>query len=131
MALLTSPKIVQPIQNVQDLMAAWFLTWGTQQDSDIAEVIVNDKWSDLAKLRPKMEYMDFEKKREWIYAQADNAHFGWIGGQEEIKYFISKDYLAEKVCTLHIAREMLYRTEVFFAFNLNTNDATITKFNEA
>ena len=66
-AVLTFPKIVQPIQTVQDLMSVsinfyqlnlykcllvlnslivqdWWISWATQRDSDISEVLKFDKW---------------------------------------------------------------------------------------
>lgn len=122
---------MQPIHNARDLMEAWWIDWGVQKDSQIAEVLKFDKFSPLAKLAPQMQFRDWEKDKEWIKDKAGNSHYAWIATQEELKWIISRDYLESKdeLCRLHLAADMVYRSPVYFAFAPNSENQLITAFN--
>jgi len=115
-ACLTFPKIFQPIQNAQDLLNGWFMDWATQYGGAIEEVTKTEKYQSIIKLRPQMLYYDFEKNKQYIFDEVGGDSLAWIGMDEEIRHYVSVDYLEGGVCRLHKARDDVYRAPVYFAF---------------
>ncbi|KAI1287992.1 Glutamate receptor ionotropic, kainate 3 [Halotydeus destructor] len=128
-AVLTFPKVMQPIQNVRDLTSDWWISWATQKNSDISEVLEHDKWSDLAKLKEGMQYLDWDTDKNMIIRKAGDQKLAWIASDEQIKHIVSTNYLSTNICTLHLAMETIYRTQVHFLFNKNIGIETVKNIN--
>lgn len=125
-ACLTFPKILQPIQNAEDVAKAWFLKWAVQENSPVAEVVKIEKYQPIALLAPKMRFMDMDKEQKYIFDEVGDDSLVWLGAEEEIKYFVSLDYLGpnwehkyDGLCRLHKAKDDVYRAPIYFPFHKN------------
>lgn len=127
-ACLTFPKVLQPIQNAQDLLNAWFMDWATQVHSQIQEVAGIEKYQPIKLLRRELEYMDFDRNREWIFEEVADDDLAWLGLDEEIRHYVSVDYLTTGVCHMHPAKDDVYRTPVRFAFAKGIDKGSIEAF---
>ena len=128
-ACLTFPKIFQPIQNVNDLLRAWFMDWATQVNSPLQVITMTETFQPIARLRGEMYYMDFESHKNYIFDEVAADSLAWVGMEEEVKYHVSTDYLSGKVCRMHHAKDAVYRAPVYFAFRPDYDQAMINAIN--
>jgi hypothetical protein len=129
-ACLTFPKIFQPIQNVQDLLNGWFISWATQLGGTLQEVTNIEKHQPIHRLAQGMKYYDFEKHREYVLDEVGHDSLAWIGLDEQVKYYVSVDYLTRGTCRLHKAKEDVYRAPVYFPFRIDFETELIKAINE-
>uniref|UniRef100_A0AAN0N6H9 Ionotropic receptor 93a n=1 Tax=Polyphagotarsonemus latus TaxID=1204166 RepID=A0AAN0N6H9_9ACAR len=109
-ALLTFPKIIQPIENVEDLLSYhWTMDWAIGKGTQIEEVLKTLKYGQLTKLKPEMNYLDFEKNREKIFEKVASGSLGYIMSEHEARYWISKKYNEQNWCGMFVAKEPIYR----------------------
>ena len=128
-ACLTFPKVFQPIQNAQDLLNAWFMSWATQEGGTLEEVTKIEKYQSIAQLRPGMEYYDFERYRNFIYDEVGHDSLAWIGLAEQVRHYVSTDYLTRGVCRMHRAKDDVYRAPVYFVFRNDFGKELVTEIN--
>ena len=111
-ALLTFPKIIQPIETVDDLMSYWSMNWATGQGTQIQEVLGTLKYGDLTKLKPKMKFMDFEEERVKIFKTIANGDLGFLMPENEARFWVSKEFRERKWCGMFVAKEPVYRASL-------------------
>lgn len=112
MALLTFPKIIQPIENVDDLMSYWSMNWAVGQGTQIQEVLTTLKYGELVKLKPKMKLMDFEKDREKIFEEIASGELSFLMPEQEARLLVSKEYRERRWCGMYVAKEPVYRASL-------------------
>lgn len=111
-ALLTFPKIIQPIENVDDLMNYWSMSWAAGKGTQIQEVLTTIKYGELTKLKPKMKFMDFEEDRSKIFKSIASNDLAFLLPENEARYWVSKEYREKKWCGMFVAKEAIYRASV-------------------
>lgn len=83
-----------------------------------------------------MKYMDIHspRTRAYIFDEVGDDSMVWLGMDEEVKYYVSIDYLGlnwehkdDGTCRLHKAREDVYRAPVYFPFNKKFDEGTPRK----
>lgn len=111
-ALLTFPKIIQPIQNAQDVKNSWGISVGASTDSSIAEMIPIIKYSDLAIIRDDVKYYDFNKERDEIFEDISDGDLAYIMKEYEARYWVTTEFTRTGFCGMHVAKDALYRTPV-------------------
>lgn len=132
-ACLTFPKVYQPVQNVQDLLAGWFMDWATQTGSQIEVVTKTEKYQQIKLLKPEMEYWDFDRNKEYIFKEVSRDYLAWVGYKEEIRHWVSVDYLKTdypQTCRMHQAVDDIYRAPVHFVFNKDFPQEDIDLINQ-
>lgn len=128
-ACLTFPKIFQPIQNVHDLLRAWFMDWATEIHGPIQVITEHEKFWPIALLKRGMEYMELNSNKEYIFDEVASDSLAWVAMEEEVKYYVSTDYLTGGVCRMHHAKDDVYRAPVYFAFRPDYDKAMINSIN--
>ena len=128
-ACLTFPKIFQPIQNAGDLLRAWFMDWATEINSPIQVLTQHEKYQPIALLRKGMLYWEGQRWLKYIFDEVSADSLAWIGMEEEVKYYVSTDYLSGGVCRMHHAKDAVYRGPVYFAFRKGFDEGFIKAIN--
>ena len=111
-ALLTFPKIIQPIETVDDLLSHWSINWAAGQGSQVQEVLQTVKYGELTKLKSKMKFMDFENDRVKIFKAIASNDLAYLMPEIEARYWVSKEYRQRRWCGMFVAKEPVYRTSV-------------------
>jgi len=111
-ALLTFPKTLQPIQNVQDLTSSWYMKWGVSLPSEIAEMVGYAKSGDLTSLKKKMRYYNFEQQKKEIYDSITDGSLGYLMKQYEANYWISSEFTRSKFCGMHMTNDAVFRSPI-------------------
>ena len=111
-ALLTFPKIIQPIQNIRDLHNAWYMKYGTTRGTALEEIIRDSKYGDIALIKRRMRYFDFETERHDIFEDIADGDLGYLMVEYEARYWVSQEYISKGVCSMHVSSEAVYRAPV-------------------
>ncbi|XP_025018417.1 ionotropic receptor 93a-like [Tetranychus urticae] len=111
-ALLTFPKIIQPIQNAEDLANTWGVSAGAAASGALHEMIQILEYSELSLLRDKMSYYDFEKDKYKIFDEISSGSLGYLMTEYEARYWVSTEYTRTGVCGMHVARDAVYHTPI-------------------
>lgn len=128
-ACLTFPKIFQPVQNAKDLLRQWFMDWATQIHGPIQVITETEVFQPIALLRRGMLYWDFNRWKNYIFDEIASDSLAWVGLEEEVKYYVSTDYLTGGVCRMHHAKDDVYRAPVYFAFRPDFDKGTLNAIN--
>lgn len=129
-ALLTFPKIVQPIENAHDLMNTWGMNWGMDGSSSLTEIAKTIQYGDLKLLREDMIFFDFEEDKQKIYDDVSAGQLGFLMKRHEARLWISAEYASTKSCGMHIAKDSVYQSPIHLMAKKNSlDDAIIAEFN--
>lgn len=129
-ALLTFPKIIQPIENAQDLRDTWGMRWGVSTPGELSEMVQVVQYSGLKTLRDGMKYFDFEREKYKIFDDVSAGDLGYVMKRQEARHWVSIEYLRTGFCGMHIAKDGIYQTPVHVVAKKNFFDPPlIAEFN--
>ena len=114
-ALLTFPKIFNPINNLNDLIAYKnVLKYGATLTSGIEELIKDSGNSALQMLNDNMVYYENVSADASIFDEVKQMRMVFLATDNEIRYLISEDFKKHKNCQLMIADEPILTKSVSF-----------------
>jgi hypothetical protein len=116
-ALLTFPKIIHPIDNLEDLLSyRSSMKWGTDRDGAMQELIESAKHGPLAQLADNMMYFNPDERQN-IYDMIKNRELAFLASDSEVRFLISEDFKKYNDCTMMIAKEPVFTSSVSFITN--------------
>lgn len=121
-AVLTFPKLINPIENVKELLSyRRSMHWGVDTGGAMEELIEIAQHGPLHDLRKNMRYYRPED-REYIYKQVKRGRMAFISSDTEIRYLITDDFKRNRKCGLMIAKDPVYSAAVSFVINKGRSD---------
>lgn len=113
-ALLTFPKIFNPINDLADLIRyKHVLKYGATRTSGIEELIKDSDNSALQMLTDNIAYYD-SAEVEGLFGQVKQMKMVFLATDTEIRYLISEDFKKYNSCQLMIAKEPILTKSVSF-----------------
>ena len=116
-ALLTFPKIIHPINNLEDLLSyKSSMKWGVDKGGAMEELVESAEHGPLAQLRENMIF--FEERNDKMFDMVKNRELAFLASDSEIRYLITQDYFKTNVtCEMMIAKEPIFTSSVSFVVN--------------
>ena len=105
------------------------MDWATQIHSPLQVITEYESFWPIRLLKQGMEYLDMNSKKEYIFDEVAADSMAWVGMEEEVKYYVSTDYLSGKVCRMHLAKDAVYRAPVYYAFRPDFDKSMIKSIN--
>ncbi|RWS28262.1 glutamate receptor: ionotropic kainate 3-like protein 1, partial [Leptotrombidium deliense] len=129
-ALLTFPKIIQPIENAGDLMDAWFMSHGTIKDDPIQVMTKEAMYGPLVDLRKRMHYYKFPEEKDKVLTWVGWGFLGFIAREHEARHWISQRYYQENFCSMFFAKEPVLTMPVHFVLRNDVSKGMMDQINE-
>lgn len=113
-ALLTFPKIFNPINDFNDLIAYKnSLRYGVLRNKGFEEIFDLAENSQVQQLAENIVYFD-ETDMDTIYKLVKKMKLVFIASQTDIRYLISEDYKKYQSCHMMIAKEPILSRSISF-----------------
>lgn len=117
-ALLTFPKIIHPINNLEDLLSyKGSMKWGVDKGGAMEELVEMAESGPLLQLRDNMEFV--EKRDANFFTRVKNRELAFLSSDAEVRYLITEDFLKDGSCEMMIAKEPVFTSSVSFVVNKN------------
>ncbi|CAG2115104.1 unnamed protein product [Medioppia subpectinata] len=115
-ALLTFPKIIHPIENLEDLLSyKSSMKWGTDKGGAMEELIEGAKYGPLKQLADNMDF--FVNRTDDLYRRVKERELAFLASDSEVRYLITVDYNKTESCEMMIAKEPVFTSSVSFVIN--------------
>lgn len=113
-ALLTFPKIFNPINDISDLLKYKnVLKYGANRNSGIEELINNSMNAAFRELGDNIVYYD-KSEMNTIFDLVKEMKLVFLASNTEVRYLISEDFKQYNTCKLMIAKESIIIKPVSF-----------------
>ena len=122
-ALLTFPKIIDPIQNLDDLLSyKSSMKWGVDEGGAMEELIQTANEGPLKQLSDNIKFFPIypngsRKQEELIFQMVKNRELAFLASDSEVRYLITKDYMKTNSCEMMIGKEPVFVSSVSFVIN--------------
>ncbi|XP_054158480.1 ionotropic receptor 93a-like, partial [Oppia nitens] len=112
-ALLTFPKIIHPIENLEDLLSySGSMKWGTDTGGAMEELIETAKTGPLKQLASNIQF--FDNRTIEMYERIKNGELVFLASDSEVRYLITKEFNRTEKCELMIGKDAVFSSSVSF-----------------
>ena len=127
-AVLTFPRIINKIDTFDELLSyERTMSWGTDAEGAMEELIRNAESGRLENLRRNMQFFT-PTQREEVFRKVRDGSMAFIGSESEIRYLITEDYYKNGKCGMMLGKEPVWSGAASFIINKKQPPRLLERF---